>query len=100
MKKLARMLAFVLALSASPALAEQAAEEETSEEDAAESRAATFEAADGAQAESVPGGTLLIAAYGIVWLLLFGFVASIALRQARTSSELERLKRELAKKKD
>lgn len=65
------------------------------QEDAAESRAATFEAAQGAQTEDVPGGALLVTAYGVIWLLLFGFIGSIAVRQARTARELARLREDL-----
>lgn len=65
------------------------------EEGAAESRAATFEAAQGAQAEEVPGGMLLIAAYGLIWLLLLGFVGSIAARQSRITREIARLREDI-----
>jgi hypothetical protein len=67
------------------------------EEDPGESRAATFEAAEGAQAEEVPGGALLIGAYGFAWIALFGFIGSIALRQSRAWNDLTRLKKELEK---
>jgi CcmD family protein len=63
--------------------------------DAAESRAATFEAAEGAQTEDVPGGSLLVGAYGVIWVLLLGYVVSLAFRQARTASDLERLRQDL-----
>ena len=65
------------------------------QEDAAESRSATFEAVEGAQAEDVPGGALLIAAYGVIFLLMLGFVGSIAARQARTQRELAQLRQDI-----
>jgi CcmD family protein len=78
---------FASTLSLAPVAAAQ--------EDASESRAATFEAAEGAQTEDVPGGALLVAAYGVIWLLVFGFVASIAIRQSRTARELARLREDI-----
>ena len=66
------------------------------EPDAAEERAMTFEAAEGAQTENVPGGALLIGAYGLVWLFLLGYVVSLGYRQARTRDDIERLRRDLA----
>lgn len=67
----------------------------SAQEDPAESRAATFEAVEGAQTEDVPGGALLIAAYGVIFLLLLGFVGSIAARQARTQRELAQLRQDI-----
>lgn len=92
MRHLFRALALAALLGASPALAQ--------DEDPAESRSATFEAAEGAQAEEIPGGTLMVVAYGIVWLLVLGYVASIAMRQARTAADVKRLEQELAKKRE
>ena len=66
------------------------------EPDAAEDRAMAFEAADGAQTENIPGGGLLIGAYGIVWLVVLGYVLSLGYRQARTRDDIERLRRDLA----
>ena len=66
------------------------------EPDPMEERAETFEAArQGAQTENVPGGTLMIAAYGAVFLLVLGYVVSLSMRQARTQRELERLRQDL-----
>lgn len=76
----------LLTLLASPALAQ---------EDAAESRSAVFEAAQGARLEEIPGGGLLVAAYGVVWLLVLAYVVSLGIRQARTARELERLRQDL-----
>lgn len=74
------------------------AQDEGEEIDAAEERAMTMEAAEpGAQTENIPGGMLLVAAYGVVWILVFGYVGWLGLRQARLASELERLKGDLAK---
>jgi len=68
-------------------------------QDAAEDRAETFEAAEpGAQTENVPGGMLLVGAYGVIWALMMGYVVSIGFRQARTAKELDRLREDLAQR--
>jgi CcmD family protein len=51
----------------------------------AEDRAQTFQAVTGATKEDVPGGPLLIAAYAVVWLSVFGYV----LRLGRLHSDVE-----------
>lgn len=85
--------AALLALSLTAVASMAAAQEEP---DAAEERAMTFEAAEGAQTENIPGGGLLIAAYGIVWLFVLGYVVSIGYRQSQTRADIERLRRDLA----
>lgn len=54
-------------------------------------RAAAFQAVDGPPTEGVPGGALMVAAYGFVWLALLGWLALVALRAARTERELHDL---------
>lgn len=67
-------------------------------EDPAASRAQTFEAAgEGAQTENIPGGMLMVAAYGVIWVLVMGYVMSLGMRQASTARELDRLQGDLAK---
>lgn len=94
---LALFLGSIGALSAVPLASAQDAsgQNASGREDAAESRAATFEAAQGAQTEDIPGGALLIAAYGVIFLLLLGFVGTIAARQARTQRELAQLRQDI-----
>jgi CcmD family protein len=65
-------------------------------DDAASSRSAAFEAARGAQVEQVPGGALLVAAYGVVWVLLLGYVVSLGFRQSRVARELDRLRQDVS----
>lgn len=65
------------------------------DEDAAGSRSATFQAAEGARTEDVPGGSLLIGAYGVVWLLVLGYVISLGVRQAHTARAVERLRQDI-----
>ncbi len=72
--------------------------EEGSSSDAtapAADRAASFRAVQGPQAEQVPGGMLLVVAYGLIWVLLLLFVIRLGRKHAATSAELERLSRVL-----
>ena len=60
----------------------------------AESRSATFQAVDpNAKQEDVPGGPLLVAAYGVILVLLVAYVARLGSLYARNRGELERLTR-------
>lgn len=65
------------------------------EETPAQERATKFVGVTGPDAESVPGGTLLIAAYAIVWVLLFLFLLRMRGLQRQTAEELERLSAEI-----
>ena len=67
----------------------------TTGESPAEERAAQFVGVTGPDAESVPGGTLLIAAYAVVWVLLFLFLLRMRGLQRQTAEELERLSAEV-----
>ena len=73
-----------------PAPAEVAADESPAEE-----RAAQFVGVTGPDAESVPGGTLLLSAYAVVWVLLFLFLLRMRRLQGQTAEELERLSAEI-----
>jgi hypothetical protein len=64
-------------------------------DDAAESRSATFQAVTGAQQEDVPGGPLLVAAYGAVLVLVLGYVLYLGSLTAGASRDLERLERSI-----
>jgi CcmD family protein len=50
-----------------------------------------FRPVQGADREQVPGGLMLVSAYGVVWLLLLAYVVHIGRLQARTQRDLERL---------
>ncbi len=65
------------------------------QEDAAGERAAQFVGVRGPEAESVPGGALLLGAYAIVWALLFLFLMRMRGLQRQTAEELERLSAEI-----
>ena len=57
----------------------------------ADTRAATFQAVEGSRGEQVPGGPLLVSAYGVVMVLVLGYVARLGLMQRKTAAEVERL---------
>jgi len=78
-----------------PDAAARGSEEEAAAQDAAEERAAQFVGVRGPEAESVPGGALLLGAYAIVWLLLFLFLMRMRGLQRQTADELERLSLEI-----
>lgn len=73
--------------------------QETAGEDPLEDRAEVYQAAEpGAQTENIPGGMLMVVAYGIVWVLAFGYMVSLGYRQAGTQRDLERLREDLAER--
>lgn len=67
-------------------------------EDAAESRSAAFQAVSGGQGEDVPGGPLLVAAYGAVLALVLGYVLHLGRLTAGASRDLDRLESALKDK--
>ena len=67
----------------------------TVEETPAEERAAQFVGVTGPEAETIPGGPLLLGAYAIVWILLFLFLVRMRGLQRQTAEELERLSAEI-----
>lgn len=88
----------LLLLEAAPVGAQDEAGEPAApraEETAAEERAAQFVGVTGPEAESVPGGPLLLAAYAVVWVLLFLFLFRMRGLQRQTATELERLAAEV-----
>ena len=66
-------------------------------QDAAEERSQSFQAVQGAVKEDVPGGPLLVWAYGLILLLLVSYMVRIALLQQRSDRELARLAEQLGK---
>jgi len=93
----ALVLGCLLATSALAVAAPAAAQPEDPEQvDPAEDRAATFQRVEGPVTEDVPGGPLLIGAYGIIWLLIMLYVLRIGLLQARTARDVTRLERSVA----
>ncbi len=68
----------------------QAAEAERAKS-AADERATEFVGVEGAEAERIPGGALLLAAYAVVWVFLFLYLMRIRGLQRNVAAELERL---------
>lgn len=93
------LLVLGLVFATASALADEpSADSETAEsvaETPAEERAAQFVGVTGPEAESVPGGVLLLAAYAVVWVLLFLFLLRMRGLQRQTAEELERLSAEI-----
>jgi CcmD family protein len=67
-------------------------------QDASEERSQSFKAVEGAVKEDVPGGPLLVAAYGAIWVLVLGYLFRIVLLQQRSAAELQRLEQALAQR--
>ena len=86
------VLAGVLAIGLGLPLAVQAQEAE----DPAASRSATFQAVEGPTTEDVPGGPLLVGAYGVVMVLLVGYVMWLARLQSVTTRDIDRLRKALS----
>jgi hypothetical protein len=66
-------------------------------QDAAEERSQSFQAVKGAVQEDVPGGPLLVYAYGFILLLLVGYLVRLVRLQQRSERELARLAQQLGK---
>ena len=64
-------------------------------EPTADDRAASFQAVSGAVKEDVPGGPLMLAAYAVVWIAVFGYVFRLVRLQRGVEANLERLERTL-----
>ena len=90
--------AALLAFSAAPFVA--LAQDSDDDVDPAEERAMAMEAAEpGAQTENVPGGTLMVSGYAVVWVLVLGYVLSLGFRQAKIQGDLSRLRDDIEKAK-
>ncbi len=68
-------------------------------DEVAASRAASFQAVTGAQQEDVPGGPLLVAAYGAVLVLVVGYVVYLGSLTSGASRDLDRLEKALEARK-
>lgn len=90
MKTSLRAFALCALMTAASAVAQDAADEGTGD------RATAFQAVEGAVKEDVPGGPLLVAAYGLIWLLVFGYLVRLVRLQSRTEAEVARLDKALA----
>lgn len=92
------MLITPLALADSAPVPDAGASE--TPKDAAEERATQFVGVEGPDAESIPGGALLLAAYAVVWALLFLFLMRMRRLQRQTAEELERLSAQIRASED
>lgn len=92
-KKLFRSLALVGVLfAASPGFAQEDTQAASATDGDSEDRATQFRTSAGPQVDRVPGGKLLIAAYGLAWLAILAFMwLRIDRQQKRATNELERL---------
>jgi CcmD family protein len=90
------LLWLALVLAASSAAAQD--ERDAGPQSVAQSRSAQFRAVRGASREHVPGGPLLVAAYGVAWVLVLGYVIRLGVMHARTARDLDRLEKSIAKK--
>lgn len=100
MKALCRALALSLSmgvLGAGVVLAQDGAGPPARATDPSEDRAASFRAVEGGVSEDVPGGALLVGAYGTVLVLLLGYVLWLGTLQAGASREVARLAAALEK---
>lgn len=66
-------------------------------QDAATDRAESFQAVEGAVKEDVPGGTLLVVGYGVLWVALLLYLVRLARLQQGLQRDLVRLERALGK---
>jgi CcmD family protein len=60
---------------------------------ASDERAASFEAVSGAVKEDIAGGPLMLAAYAVVWLAVFGYVFRLVRMHRSIEDELSRVER-------
>lgn len=73
-------------------------EEATREDDAADSRATGFRAVRGAQQEDVPGGLMVVGAYGAIALLLLVFLLRQQSQLRELSTRITALRAEIDRK--
>ena len=92
-----RLRGTLLGLAAALVLASACPALVTAQEAPVKDRATSFEAVSGAVKEDVPGGPLLLVAYGFVWLALFGYVLRLGKLQSRVETNLAGLERALQK---
>ncbi len=96
MRRAARAIAFALLLAGAAAPAASAQDEQPEVTGPAEERATEFRAVEGPVTEDVPGGALMVGAYGVIWLLVLLYVVRLGRMQGRIAADVERLERSLA----
>lgn len=93
MRWLAALFVLVsVSFAAAPSAAQQPPEDPAATAaDPQEDRASAFRAVRGPDAEQVPGGALLIGAYGAVFLLMLAYLWRLGRLHAANAEQLERL---------
>jgi len=94
MRWLPRTLVLTLTLGLGLAVAPARAQDDeaaTSAADAPSDRATSFRAVTGSEAEEVPGGTLLIASYALIWFFLMLYLHRVGRLSAAVRADVERL---------
>lgn len=61
-----------------------------------ESRSQSFVAVEGAVAEDIAGGPLLLGAYATIWVLMLAYVFRLARMHDKTQHEIDRLSKLLS----
>lgn len=77
--------------------AAQALAQDSAPADAQDDRAASFQAVTGGVKEDISGAPLMLAAYAVVWVTLFGYVWRIHRLQRGVEANLERLERTVSR---
>jgi len=90
MKQLITALALAFTLTG-PTLAQEPEADESAEEGSPDDRQASFQQVTGPQVEDVPGGALLIGAYGVAWLLVVFYLWRLAGLSRRTAADVDAL---------
>lgn len=90
MKQLIAGLALAFAVTVAPAFAQQEEPTEAAES-APEDRQTSFQNVTGPQVEDVPGGALLIGAYGVAWFLVVAYLWRLAGLSRRTAADVDAL---------
>lgn len=65
--------------------------------DVDDGRSTEFRAMTGPAQESVPGGMLMVSAYAVVWVVVFGYVLRLGGLSSATRTKLDRLEQALSK---
>jgi hypothetical protein len=90
MKQLIAALALAFALTGAT-FAQEAEGDPSAEESSPEDRETSFQNVTGPQVEDVPGGALLIGAYGVAWFLVVAYLWRLAALSRRTAADVDAL---------
>lgn len=82
--------------TATSATASSASAAPSASQQTPDDRATSFQAVKGG-GESVPGGTLLISAYAVIWIILLFVVLRVWRRQSHTAEQIAALEKTIEK---